>query len=63
MGIPEGASRRREIKKLSGKGISIFYDSVENVYTLERDNNNDTICDNLANGNIMVDFNINKMNA
>lgn len=63
MGIPEGASRRREVKKLSGKGISIFYDSVENVYTLERDNDNDTICDNLANGNIIVDFNINKMNA
>jgi hypothetical protein len=63
MGIPDGVNRRREVKKLSGKGIVLYYDSIENVYTLERDNDNDTINENLANGNIIVDININKMNS
>lgn len=61
MGIPESMNRKREMHRSSGKGLMLFYDSVENTYTIERDNENDLVNDNLGNSNIILDFNTNKM--
>lgn len=62
MGLqPNATSRRQELHRVSGKGLLLFFDSVENAYYLERDNENDIIDDNLASSNIIININTNKM--
>jgi hypothetical protein len=61
MGIPESLNRRREIHRSSGKGLMLFYDTVENVYTIERDNENDLVNDNLGNSNVVIELVTTKM--
>jgi len=49
------------MNRLTGKGINLYFDKIDNQYILERDNIEDTINDSFINSNFYVDFNFNKL--
>lgn len=53
--------RYRELERLTGRGLKLFYDSIENVYILERDNIEDTIGESFNNIRYFIDINMSKI--
>lgn len=47
--------------KLTGKGLSLFYNTLDKNFTLERDNLEDTLGASFTNIEYLVDFNFNKL--
>ena len=52
--------RYSELERITGKGLSLYYDKTDNKYILERDNIEDTINSSFTNANYVVDINFNK---
>ena len=52
--------RYYESERITGKGLSLFYDINEHVYILERDNYEDSIGTSFTASNYIVDINFNK---
>jgi len=52
--------RYYEAERITGKGISLYYDTNEKVYILERDNYEDSIGTAFTASNFIIDINMNK---
>lgn len=58
--LNESNSRYSELERITGKGLSLFYDKTDNKYILERDNIEDTVRASFTNANYLIDINFNK---
>lgn len=52
--------RYEEMTRVTGKGVNLYFDTIEKKYILERDNIEDTIGAPMTNSNFIIDFNMNK---
>lgn len=57
----EKKGRYIELTRLTGKGLVLFFDSLQGNYILERDNVEDTLGASFTNIEYLIDFNFNKL--
>lgn len=55
-----GNGKYKEVSRLTGKGINLYYEEASNEYILERDNYEDTIDASFIGANYVIDINTNK---